>query len=889
MNLVTSARAALIGSSLLVVVTTASTATATDGALYPGGTPTVSVGAQTTTTALGSGAHQIDIAAANPVLSGRKWSAEWGCTPGSEAAYVYFGALRLNGHSAAGIDVVGNGAILWTLPDTLMPQSPSEGAQYTVGFPSGVCVAAIQLRQSMQVAQHARRYWVDRPVVVYRDLTAPAVALQTLPGGWLNAATSGLTVPWTASDNYGGDGMRQHRVSVAGAVKWSGEPGQGTHQVTVDLAGVPDGQQSVVVTVDGDGTAAGQALAHVLVDRTAPSVASPTVLAGPTVRQVVAGWSVGDPTSGVAASQLEVNTAPDGSVTGQWVPVGPEAAGSGDRGATVDLPGLADGVHAVRVRARDAAGNVGYSGLSALVLDTTAPTVSIQPPPAAPVRALGLTVGLADNLAGAIGLGVTEIDVNTAPDGSASGAWQRLRASLLPPGTSTVQLDFAGLVDGDHLLRVRTANGGDHPELVGEAVAVVRVDQTSPVVSDVAFERVSADALVVRWIGSDARAGVAHATIEWLDGITWRPIVSRPMGGGSQSLTADLTSIPAGHHRLRLMVTDAAGNATLVAGPAGGVAVDHGAPAVTGLRLVGGPPWSLAWTVVDADAAGCIARVAVAGAGTNGWREVATAAAVAGANSVRLPTAELAVGSYRMRLSVCDAVGNVTTVETGGLIVGPAAGPGEARVSAVIRGARVRAVAGLRTTTARVVAGGRLVLTGRLTGVDGRALRGQALVARGSGGEPIGSAVTGAGGTFTMRVRPLRGGTVTVVASSGAIDLPTEQLTRIRVRVTPAITLRASTRSAVALGAPVVLSGRVLPSPAALGRTSTKSIVLEWHDAARGWRPVLNGTLAANGTFRFSWRFQSPAAAVRLRARVPAELGWGLESGVSAPVSVRVR
>ncbi len=869
----------------------ASPLSATDGNIYPGVNPVATTGAQATASLLAGGAYRIDLPAANPSLLGRKWSVVWGCpAPGMEAASVYFGALRLNGVSALSVGVTADDVAVWEVPDAQLPQSPAEGKQYAVGVPGGHCAVGVQLRQSMQVAQHARTYWIDRPAAYFRDLTAPSVGLQALSGGWLNAATGSIAVSWTATDNMGADGIRQQRVVVGGIAKWSGEPGQGAFGVGVDLAGVPDGAQAVQVVADGDGTAAGSAQGTVLIDRMPPVASVPTVTAAASAAQATFSWSASDGASGVAGAQVEVNAAVDGSATGQWLTVGGEIAGGGPATVTAPVSGIANGLHAVRVRVRDVAGNVSYSPLAALVLDTTPPTVTITPPPAGPVRRLDLGVHLDDNLAALIGLSLTSVDVNAAPDGSASGTWMRLATLALAPGAGTVPLDFAGLIDGTHALRVRTANGGDHPELVGEATVVVGVDQTSPTLTDVSFSRPGPDMLDVAWIATDARAGVATARLEWRDGAVWRTVASRPVGAGAGQMSVDIAALPSGVHGVRLVVGDGAGNESAASGPIGGVAVDHTPPAITGVRLVAGSPWSLAWTVVDGDVGQCAVTIAVNGAGTAGaWREIARLSASTGARTAALPVEGLTAGAYRVQLRVCDAVGNTTTVEVGGLTVGSPSTLSEARSTLAIAGVRARKVGGRSTTTATLTFGRRLVLTGRLTDVTARPLSRHPIVVRGTGGVAIGSAVTGANGRFQLRVRPIRGGAVTVAAVAGGHDVPTDQLSAVRVRVRPSATLRASTRKAVALGAPVVFSGVAGPAPSLLARTAPKTVVLEWRDPARGWRPVLNGTLGQDGAYRFEWRFQTPGQRAVMRVRLPAELGWGLETGQSAPVTVTVR
>jgi len=112
----------------------------------------------------------------------------------------------------------------------------------------------------------------------------------------------------------------------------------------------------------------------------------------------------------------------------------------------------------------------------------------------------------------------------------------------------------------------------------------------------------------------------------------------------------------------------------------------------------------------------------------------------------------------------------------------------------------------------------------------------------------------------------------------------------VRAVVRPTVVLRASSRRALAFGAPVVFTGRVRPAPDLLGGTTRKSIVLEWRDPLRRvWRPVLNARARSDGTFRLKWRFGVRNLTIPMRVRVPIERGWPLGAALSGPVKVTVR
>jgi hypothetical protein len=112
----------------------------------------------------------------------------------------------------------------------------------------------------------------------------------------------------------------------------------------------------------------------------------------------------------------------------------------------------------------------------------------------------------------------------------------------------------------------------------------------------------------------------------------------------------------------------------------------------------------------------------------------------------------------------------------------------------------------------------------------------------------------------------------------------------IRVLVRPRVTLIASSRQAVAFGAPVTFTGLLRPAPALLGGYARKGIVLEWRDPLRHvWRPVLNARVARDGRFALSWRFGVRNLTIPMRVRVPIERGWPLGPALTAPIPIAVR
>jgi hypothetical protein len=534
---------------------------ATNGALYPYGAAGWAVSPQFSGVTLPGPVWQIQAGPLNPAPAINHWEMNWGCPiGGSEIHAVQFSALRTQAASSMALQVTGNRVPLWIEGDAGIPQSPAAGRFYDIRLPGGHCNVHLALTQMEARAQHARGYFIDSPRILVRDYQVPSVALRAVTTGWINAAANRARVDWTAGDNFGSDGMGVHRIVVGGHVRWSGAPGAGEHAAEFTLDGVPDGIHDVHAVVDGDGTGAGSASGTLHLDRTPPvgadMAATPTAQPG----GVGLAWRAADALSGVRTSQAEVNIAGDGSGSGAWEPVA-GADGPGPHAAGVPRLGLADGVHAWRVRATDAAGNSGVtSAPDRVVVDTTPPKVELHAVPAAWVRRAEIDLTATDNLQATLGLGATEIDVNTAPDGGEGGQWIRRATAAAPPGRRIVPVDLAGLADGRHLVRVMVRNGGPlGAALATERRATVRVDHTDP---EIARAGVTAGGPVtVSWVADDASAGVASVTVQWRDGATWRTIASQPARDGAGSLALDVSTLPGGERTFRLLVTDGAGNA----------------------------------------------------------------------------------------------------------------------------------------------------------------------------------------------------------------------------------------------------------------------------------------------------------------------------------------
>ena len=195
--------------------------------------------------------------------------------------------------------------------------------------------------------------------VIHLDRTPPAagqLAAAATPGG-------GASLHWSVADNLSGAGASSAQVNAAGdgstAGAWetlAGATGPGPHTAAVAV-GVPDGVHAWrVVAADGAGNAgATPAPDRIIVDTTPPSVELHDV-PGAWVRALDLDLTATDNLQsalGLGATQIDVNAAADGGDAGEWLPRGSAVAAPGRRMVPVELGGLADGRHVVRVVVRN--------------------------------------------------------------------------------------------------------------------------------------------------------------------------------------------------------------------------------------------------------------------------------------------------------------------------------------------------------------------------------------------------------------------------------------------------------------------------------------------------------------------------------------------------------
>lgn len=253
------------------------TAVATEGSLYP-----VAPGGATVTapwTAIAGaepGVWEVAVPAGN-VTAGTKFRVPFACpVEGSEIELVQYDRLRVAAPSSFGADVLADGARISRDPDIDWPQS--DGTRRRVAVGGGACDVTFDLVQSETRTQGKRTWFVGAVAAWARDLTAPTVEITDLPAV-VGPGAEAVSLRYTVSDNFGEDGVGEHRIELNNGVVSRGS-GVGSFAVPIPVEGLRERDHRVRVVVDGDGTAAGSAAGQFAVDRTGPELVITTTRRG---------------------------------------------------------------------------------------------------------------------------------------------------------------------------------------------------------------------------------------------------------------------------------------------------------------------------------------------------------------------------------------------------------------------------------------------------------------------------------------------------------------------------------------------------------------------------------------------------------------------------------
>ncbi len=606
------------------------------------------------------------------------------------------------------------------------------------------------------------------------------------------------------------------------------------------------------------------------------------------------GWTVSD------------NFGADG-VAGQRIVVGGRtvwsgAPGTGEHGVDVSLDGFPDGVHGVEAQV-DGDGTGGRTAGGQISLDRTAPGASgLTATSSGEPGAASLSWTPSDNLSG---VGTSRAEVSESTEGKAAGPWD-VAGSGDGPGPRTASVHGLGLADGVHAWRVVTTDAAGN---TGTTVAPGRVaiDTTPP--------RIDLHSVPAGWVnraeidltatdnlqsslGLGATEIDVNAASDGSEAGEWQRRSSATAPAGRRVVPIDLTGLENGRHAVRIVVRNGgAFGASLVAEKRAVLRVDLTDPTVSRATFSrgGARPMNVAWVAEDAHSG--VATVTVQWRDGATWRTLASEKAADGAGSMAVDASALPDGERTMRILVADGAGNVTsragTAHISGGGVGSTAGdPGRlrtARLEVAVTGSRVERRAGRAVLVRRVSTGARLRVTGRLLDRNGHGIIGAEVQVRDQRGRLIGRGLTRRDGRFSIEARPVGGGLVRIGVAWGGGLLPRRAAVDVRIEVRPTIAVSASNTSP-AVGAEVLFSGRLRPSPAELGLGARKGIVLQWLDPLRHiWRPVVNARLRADGTFTIPWTFGVGGLTIPMRVVVPAEVGWPLLPVRSGVIRMRVR
>ena len=237
---------------------------------------------------------------------------------------------------------------------------------------------------------------------------------------------------------------------------------------------------------------------------------------------------------------------------------------------------LADGSHTVQARAADAAGNISAPAADTFAIDTTAPSLSLEPPPGYINTATIVLHGTAADAISPIA------SVEYSADG---GPWTAAAASdgAFDDLTEEYTLTATGLGDGSHAVDLRAADAlGNITGAANYLSTSFVVDTTAPGVLLVPLGSGPVSDSTPGFSGSAADATSPIALVQYrLDGGHW--IVAAAADGAFDEPGEDIAfttvELSDGIHSVELMAADAAGNVSALTGHS--FTVDTASPSVS--------------------------------------------------------------------------------------------------------------------------------------------------------------------------------------------------------------------------------------------------------------------------------------------------------------------
>jgi hypothetical protein len=472
-----------------------------------------------------------------------------------------------------------------------------------------------------------------------------------------------------------------------------------------------------------------------------------------------------------------------------------------------------------------------------------------------------------------------------------------------------VQVDTTKLSEGTQPLVMRAVDAADNA--ADSQPLTVRIDRTAPAAPAVSLENGegwrSQNSFAAVWQNPDesdrAPITAAHWRLCRLDGGS---CTTGSQAGTGIVRLAELKVPDPGEWELRVVREDAAGNRNDdYASQPVRLRWDPEAPALSFEAAPSEDPTRVSVAVSEKISGIAGGQIELSAAGSNTWQALATR--LDGSRLVaRIDDAALPPGPYLLRAQATDLAGNVGVAATPQprmlpLRIQSAMQAGVVKTRIVRdkvgrkkgrRGSRRRTVRRRVTelrSQSRVRFGGHVTIAGRLTNRDGQALPGQQIqvLGPGAGGEQLlAMLTTDAQGGFSYRAAGTSGSrTLRFVHPGTATILPAESRVTL---VVPAAGSFKPSRKRVVNGGRVVFRGRVqsLPLPAAgkLVELQVKQPTGEW-TTFRTLRTGPDGRWA----LRYRFRYVRCHTTYRLRARIPAEAGYGFAEGHSRSHKVTVR
>ncbi|MBO9666032.1 MAG: Ig-like domain repeat protein, partial [Bdellovibrio sp.] len=386
------------------------------------------------------------------------------------------------------------------------------------------------------------------------DLTAPTMTLLTTPDLLTNATTAAFTF---SSVDSGGGSLAGSYCSLDGSTPDSCVSG-------VSYSSLAGGVHTFEVhSVDTAGNSSSTASYTWTIDVTPPVV---TLTSKP-----LANWN-----SAAATFAFVGSDNGGGSVAGYQCKLDSGSYAACTSGVT--FTSLSDGVHTFAVYATDTAGNQSAIVSYSWTTDTVTPVVAITSPSASgtvvPVGSLGSYVisgtcsenGSVVNIAG----------LSVTPASCSGGTW-------------SATLNLTSLVDATYTL---SASQTDAAGNVGSSASKTIIkDATAPTITlTTPVATRGGAALGINWVATEANVATSTSfSIELYDGSAWSSFGTAAATAGTNAAkayslsTVNVPSLDTASARVRVTLTDAAGNSTTVT--SGTFVVDSSAPVLSTFTL----------------------------------------------------------------------------------------------------------------------------------------------------------------------------------------------------------------------------------------------------------------------------------------------------------------